>query len=62
MASRILGMGDVLSLIEKVGEDIDEDKAREMGKKIKKAQFDFEDYLESMNQMKKWAVCPVSSV
>ena len=34
MASRILGMGDVLSLIEKVGEDIDEDKAREMGKKI----------------------------
>ena len=51
MASRILGMGDVLSLIEKVGEDIDEDKAREMGKKIKKAQFDFEDYLESMNQM-----------
>lgn len=53
MASRILGMGDVLSLIEKVGEDIDEDKAREMGKKIKKAQFDFEDYLESMNQMKK---------
>ena len=42
MASRILGMGDVLSLIEKVGEDIDEDKAREMGKKIKKAQFDFE--------------------
>ena len=53
MASRILGMGDVLSLIEKVGEDIDEDKAREMGKKIKKAQFDFEDYLESMKQMKK---------
>ena len=53
MASRILGMGDVLSLIEKVGEDIDEDKAREMGQKIKKAQFDFEDYLESMNQMKK---------
>ena len=53
MASRILGMGDVLSLIEKVGEDIDEDKAREMGKKIKKAQFDFEDYLASMNQMKK---------
>lgn len=53
MASRILGMGDVLSLIEKVGEDIDEEKAREMGKKIKKAQFDFEDYLESMNQMKK---------
>ena len=53
MASRILGMGDVLSLIEKVGEDIDEEKAKAMTQKLKKAQFDFEDYLESMNQMKK---------
>lgn len=53
MASRILGMGDVLSLIEKVGEDIDEEKAKAMSQKIKKAQFDFEDYLESMQQMKK---------
>jgi signal recognition particle subunit SRP54 len=53
MASRILGMGDVLSLIEKAGEAIDEDKAKEMTKKLKKAQFDFEDYLESMQQMKK---------
>ena len=53
MASRILGMGDVLSLIEKVGEDIDEEKAKEMSQKLKKAQFDFEDYLESMKQMKK---------
>ena len=55
MANRILGMGDVLSLIEKAEAelDIDEDKAKEMSKKMKKAQFDFEDYLESMNQMKK---------
>lgn len=43
----ILGMGDVLSLIEKaeVKLDIDEDKAKEMSKKMKKAQFDFDDYL-----------------
>ena len=53
MASRILGMGDVLSLIEKVGEEIDEEQARKMTDKLKKAQFDFEDYLESMKQMRK---------
>lgn len=53
MASRILGMGDVLSLIEKAQSQIDEDKAREMAKKVQKASFDFEDYLESMSQMKK---------
>lgn len=53
MASRILGMGDVLSLIEKAGEEIEEEKAKAMSQKLKKAQFDFEDYLESMQQMKK---------
>lgn len=53
MASRILGMGDVMSLIEKAQESIDQEKAREMEQKIKKAQFGFDDYLESMNQMKK---------
>ncbi len=53
MASRILGMGDVLTLIEKAGAEIDEDKAREMTQKMKKAQFDFNDYLMSMEQMKK---------
>ena len=52
MASRILGMGDVLTLIEKAESQIDEEKAKEMSKKLKKAQFDFEDYLESMKQMK----------
>ena len=53
MASRILGMGDVLSLIEKAEAAIDEDKAKEMAKKMKKAEFDFNDYLDSMAQMKK---------
>ena len=53
MASRILGMGDVLSLIEKAGESIDEEQAKEMTRKMKKAQFDFEDYLMSMQQMRK---------
>ena len=53
MASRILGMGDVLSLIEKAGQEIDEDQAKKMTEKLKKAQFDFDDYLESMKQMRK---------
>ncbi|MCI8722636.1 MAG: signal recognition particle protein [Ruminococcus sp.] len=53
MASRILGMGDVLTLIEKAGAELDEEKARKMTEKMKKAQFDYEDYLESMSQMKK---------
>lgn len=53
MASRILGMGDILTLIEKAEADLDEEKAREMSQKLKKAQFDFEDYLESMKQMRK---------
>ena len=53
MASRILGMGDVLTLIEKAGQEMDETKAREMAQKMKKAQFDYNDYLESVKQMKK---------
>ena len=53
MASRILGMGDVLSLIEKASEQVDADKEKEMTAKLKKGKFDFDDYLESMNQMKK---------
>ena len=53
MASRILGMGDVLTLIEKAQESVDEEKAKAMTQKLKKAQFGFDDYLESMNQMKK---------
>ena len=52
MASRILGMGDVLTLIEKAQETIDEEKAKSMEQKLRKAQFGFDDYLESMKQMK----------
>ncbi len=52
MASRILGMGDVLTLIEKAEAEIDEEKARQMTQKLKKNQFDFEDFLESISQMK----------
>ncbi len=55
MANRILGMGDVLSLIEKAQEtlEVDEDKDREMASRMKKGKFDFNDYLESMKQMRK---------
>ncbi|MCR5791801.1 MAG: signal recognition particle protein [Lachnospiraceae bacterium] len=52
MASRILGMGDVLSLIEKAEESVDLEKAEEMGKRLKKAEFNFSDYLEAINQMR----------
>ncbi len=53
MASRILGMGDVLSLIEKAEAEIDEEKARDMARKMKKAEFDFNDYLDQIRQMRK---------
>ncbi|HAQ51216.1 MAG TPA: signal recognition particle protein, partial [Lachnospiraceae bacterium] len=52
MASRILGMGDVLTLIEKAEESIDDEKAKELSRKMKKAEFDYNDYLDSMSQMK----------
>jgi len=53
MASRILGMGDALSLIEKAQNAIDEEKAREMEQKLRKASFDFNDFLDQMEQMEK---------
>ena len=53
MASRILGMGDVLTLIEKAEAEIDQDKAKEMEKKFRKAEFDFNDFLDQLAQMKK---------
>ncbi len=53
MASRILGMGDILSLIEKAEIDMNEDKAKEMSRKLRKAEFDFNDFLEQMQQLKK---------
>jgi signal recognition particle subunit SRP54 len=46
-------MGDILTLIEKAESELDEKKAREMEQKLRKAEFDFNDYLESMSQMKK---------
>ena len=52
MASRILGMGDVLTHIEKAEAQIDADKAKEMEAKIKKAEFDFDDFLEYMGQIR----------
>ena len=52
MASRILGMGDVMSLIEKAQATIDDEKAKELEQRFRKNSFGFDDYLESMNQMK----------
>ncbi|PKM54260.1 MAG: signal recognition particle protein [Firmicutes bacterium HGW-Firmicutes-5] len=52
MASRILGMGDVLTLIEKAQSNIDQKKASEMERKFRKAEFNFEDFLEQMQQLK----------
>ena len=54
MANRILGMGDVLTLIEKAAEnmDMDEEKEKKLASKMRKGKFDFEDYLESMKQMR----------
>jgi signal recognition particle subunit SRP54 len=53
VASRILGMGDVLSLIEKAERTIDEKKAREMEQKLRKATFTFDDFLEQIQQVRK---------
>ena len=53
MASRILGMGDILSLIEKAESQVDEEKAKELSQKLRKAEFDYNDFLDQMNQVKK---------
>ncbi len=53
MASRILGMGDVLSLIERAEQAVDEKSARELEKKLRKSQFTFDDFLDQMQQVKK---------
>ncbi|MQG20679.1 MAG: signal recognition particle protein [SAR202 cluster bacterium] len=60
LASRILGMGDVLTLIEKAEETIDENKAAELQKKMQRAEFNLEDFLEQMQQMKKMG--PLSQI
>lgn len=53
VASRILGMGDVVSLVEKAQEHVDQEEAARMAEKMFKAEFDFEDFLSQMRQMKK---------
>lgn len=53
MASRILGMGDILSIVEKVETEIDEEDAKKMAKKMSKGEFDLEDFLDQMKQIKK---------
>jgi signal recognition particle subunit SRP54 len=53
MAQRILGMGDITSLVEKAQEQYDEEQARKLEKKIRKNQFDFEDFLQQLEQIKK---------
>jgi signal recognition particle subunit SRP54 len=53
MASRILGMGDVVSLVERAQEQFDEEQAKRLEKRIKKDQFDFNDFLEQIGQIKK---------
>jgi signal recognition particle subunit SRP54 len=60
MANRILGMGDVLSLIEKTEKTYDEDQAKELERKLRRNEFTLEDFLEQMQQMRKMG--PLSSL
>lgn len=60
LASRILGMGDVLSLIERAQETFDQTRARELQKKMRSATFDLEDFLEQMRQLQKMG--PLSQI
>jgi signal recognition particle subunit SRP54 len=60
LASRILGMGDIITLVERAQETVDMEKAEELQEKLLKAKFDFEDFLEQMNQLKKMG--PLESV
>ena len=53
MASRILGMGDVISLVEKAQQAFDEDESRRINQQIRKNQFNFDDFLSQLNQIKK---------
>ncbi len=53
IANRILGMGDIVSLVEKAAEDLDEEKLKKTEEKLKKGQFSLEDYLTQLRQMKK---------
>ncbi len=53
MAQRILGMGDIISLVEKAQEQFDEEQAKKLEKKIRRNQFDFQDFLDQLQQIKK---------
>lgn len=54
MADRILGMGDIVSLVERAQEQFDADEARKLQKKIAKNQFNFNDFIAQIQQIKKW--------
>jgi signal recognition particle subunit SRP54 len=60
LASRILGMGDVLTAIEKAQEVMDQDQARKMGERLVKGEFDLEDFLDQLQQLKKMG--PISQL
>ena len=60
MASRILGMGDIQSLIEKAAAQVDEEQAKELSQKLRKAEFDYNDFLSQMQQIKKMGGMEVS--
>lgn len=53
MASRILGMGDIVTLVEKVQQQVDEEKAQQLEEKLRKSQFTFEDFLDQLREIKK---------
>ena len=60
MASRILGMGDVLTLVERAQEQVDEEQAAELERRMRRAQFDLEDFLQQLRQLQRMG--PLSSV
>jgi signal recognition particle subunit SRP54 len=62
MADRILGMGDIVTLVEKAQEQFDEKEAAELQKKIAKNKFDFNDFLSQLQQIKKWETLKILSV
>ena len=57
MAQRILGMGDVMTLIEKAEREYDEEEAAELERKLRKQEFDLDDFLDQMRQVRRWARC-----
>ena len=60
IASRILGMGDVVSLVERAQESIDEQQAAKLEKKLRRQEFTLEDFFDQLQQIKKWGRCKIS--